>query len=109
MEIIKRKDYWWHSGTHGHFRSGRWETCKVNAGDKHNIVKEVKDLRERERLIDGGKLEVMKVARGVHSSRGYREEWRRVCFANSCHLMTLKTRLAYIAETDGETNTNLMI
>lgn len=38
--------------------------------------------------------------------------WRRVYLANSCHLMTLKTngiRLVYVAETDGDTSTNLMI
>lgn len=55
---------------HRHFRSGGWETSEVNAGGRHNTVRGVKNLREGGRLIDGGELEVMQVARAEYTPAG---------------------------------------
>lgn len=86
--IKKRRSYRQDSGAHWHFLTGGQETSEVNVGGRHNRVREVKDLRERGRLLDGGKVEVIKVARAEYTATGgtgnYEEEyiWQTSSFNN---------------------------
>lgn len=73
--------------------SGGRETSEGRTGGRSNGIGEVKDLRGRGRLIDGGKLEVMRrYSEQSTQQYGYGKAWSMTHFANIViYLIMLKT------------------